>query len=122
MKGLIDCHAHLADGVFHADIDAVMVGTPDHHHYPATIIGMMAPGENIEIPGMELFLTTKKLQGSLMGSNNFTIDVPHLCDLYLGGRLKLDEMVSRTISLDEINEGFDAMKNGEVVRSVIDFT
>ena len=41
------------------------------------------------------------LQGSLMGSNNFTIDVPHLCDLYLGGRLKLDEMVSRTISLDE---------------------
>lgn len=88
----------------------------------ATIIGMMPPGVNIEIPGMELFLTTKKLQGSLMGSNNFTIDMPHLCDLYLGGRLKLDEMVSRTISLDEINEGFDAMKNGEVVRSVIDFT
>jgi len=35
--------------------------------------------------------------------------------------LKLDEMVSRTVTLDEINDGFTAMKNGEVVRAVIDF-
>jgi S-(hydroxymethyl)glutathione dehydrogenase/alcohol dehydrogenase len=87
----------------------------------ATIIGMMAPGVNIEIPGVELFLRAKRLQGSLMGSNNFTVDMPHLCDLYLGGRLKLDEMVSATITLDDINDGFAAMQAGEVVRSVIDF-
>ena len=88
----------------------------------ATIIGMIPPGVNLEISGVDLFMSAKRMQGSLMGSNNFPIDMPHLCDLYLGGRLKLDEMVSRSISIDEINEGFAAMKNGEVVRAVIDFT
>ncbi len=87
----------------------------------ATIIGMIPLGVNLEIPGADLFLNAKRLQGSLMGSNNFKVDMPHLCDLYLGGRLKLDEMVSRTISLDEINDGFAAMKAGDVVRSVIAF-
>ena len=87
----------------------------------ATIMGMIPPGVNLEIPGADLFLSAKRLQGSIMGSNNFKVDMPHLCDLYLGGRLKLDEMVSRTITLDEINDGFTAMKNGEVVRAVIDF-
>lgn len=87
----------------------------------ATIVGMVPLGVNIEIPGADLFLGAKRLQGSLMGSNNFKVDMPHLCDMYLSGRLKLDEMVSRTINLDEINEGFEAMKNGDVVRSVIEF-
>lgn len=88
----------------------------------ATILGMIPPGVNLEISGTDLFISAKRIQGSLMGSNNFTVDMPHLCDLYLGGRLKLDEMVSQTISLDEINEGFEAMKNGDVVRSIIDFS
>lgn len=87
----------------------------------ATIMGMIPPGVNLEIDGADLFLSAKRLQGSIMGSNNFKVDMPHLCDLYLGGRLKLDEMVSRTVTLDEINDGFTAMKNGEVVRAVIDF-
>lgn len=87
----------------------------------ATIIGMVPLGVNLEIPGADLFLNAKRLQGSLMGSNNFKVDMPHMCDLYLNGRLKLDEMVSRTISLDEINDGFAAMKSGDVVRSVIQF-
>jgi S-(hydroxymethyl)glutathione dehydrogenase/alcohol dehydrogenase len=91
------------------------------HGGTATIIGMIPIGVNIEVPGTDLFLGAKRLQGSMMGSNNFKVDMPHLCELYLGGRLKLDEMVSRTISLNEINEGFEAMKNGEVVRAVIDF-
>jgi S-(hydroxymethyl)glutathione dehydrogenase/alcohol dehydrogenase len=87
----------------------------------ATVMGMIPLGVNLEIPGADLFLGAKRLQGSLMGSNNFKVDMPHLCDLYMSGRLKLDEMVSRTITLDEINEGFDAMKSGEVVRSVIQY-
>ena len=56
-----------------------------------------------------------------MGSNNFKVDMPHMCEMYMSGRLKLDEMVSRTISLDEINDGFDSMKSGEVVRAVIQY-
>ena len=56
-----------------------------------------------------------------MGSNRFRVDMPRYIDLYLDGRLKLDELVSRRISLDEVNDGFDAMKAGEVARSVIMF-
>lgn len=86
----------------------------------ATVIGMVPFGQNLEIPAFELLLE-KKLQGSNMGSNRFRVDMPRLVDLYLDGRLKLDELVSRRIRLDEVNDGFDAMRSGELARSVIIF-
>ncbi len=86
----------------------------------ATIIGMIPEGGRIELPGSD-FLDEKKIQGSNMGSNRFRIDMPRYVDLYLGGRLKLDELVSARIGLDEINDGFEAMRRGEVARSVIVF-
>jgi S-(hydroxymethyl)glutathione dehydrogenase/alcohol dehydrogenase len=86
----------------------------------ATIIGMIPEGQRIELPGSE-FLDEKKIQGSNMGSNRFRIDMPRYVDLYLSGRLKLDELVSRRITLDEVNDGFEAMRRGEVARSVIVF-
>jgi S-(hydroxymethyl)glutathione dehydrogenase/alcohol dehydrogenase len=86
----------------------------------ATLIGMIRLGTNIELPGVE-FLFEKKLQGSSMGSNRFRQDMPRLIDLYLDGRLKVDELVSSRIRLDEVNEGFAAMTRGEVARSVIVF-
>jgi Zn-dependent alcohol dehydrogenase len=46
---------------------------------------------------------------------------PKYVDMYLSGRLELDEMVSAQISLDQINDGFESMKAGEVARSVIVF-
>jgi S-(hydroxymethyl)glutathione dehydrogenase/alcohol dehydrogenase len=63
----------------------------------------------------------KRLQGSNMGSNRFRVDMPRYIDLYLQGRLKLDELVSQRITLDEVNDGFEAMKSGTVARSVIVF-
>ena len=87
----------------------------------ATVIGMMAPGATFEIPGADFFLGAKRIQGSFMGSNNFKVDIPHLCELALSGRLNLDDMVSNTIALDDINAGFEAMKQGDVVRSVVAF-
>jgi S-(hydroxymethyl)glutathione dehydrogenase/alcohol dehydrogenase len=86
----------------------------------ATIIGMIPPGTKIELEGTEL-LSEKRLQGSIMGSNRFRLDMPRLIDLYLSGRLKLDELVSARIGLDQINDGFAAMTRGEVARSVITF-
>jgi len=84
------------------------------------VIGMIPLGTNIEIHGVD-FLMEKKIQGSNMGSNQFRTDMPRLVDMYLDGRLMLDEMVSARISLDEINDGFEAMKAGSVTRSVITF-
>ena len=45
--------------------------------------------------------------------------MPNYIDLYLQGRLELDQLLSQRLSLDAINEGFDAIKGGEVARSVV---
>jgi S-(hydroxymethyl)glutathione dehydrogenase/alcohol dehydrogenase len=87
----------------------------------ATVIGMVPMGVALDIPGAELFMHEKRLQGSLMGSNQFRTDMPWFIELYLDGRLKLDEMVSAHRPLDEINEGYDAMRGGIGTRTVIDF-
>lgn len=86
----------------------------------ATVIGMIPVGTTVEIHGPEL-LSEKTLTGSNMGSNQFRTDMPRFVDMYLDGRLLLDEMVSKTITLDEINDGFEEMKTGTVARSVISF-
>ncbi len=86
----------------------------------ATVIGMIPVGEFVSVPGYAL-LEGKTLQGSNMGSNRFRVDMPKFVDLYLQGRLKLDELVSARINLDQINEGFASMKTGTVARTVITF-
>ncbi len=86
----------------------------------ATIIGMVPVGVKIEINAADL-LNDKRLQGCNMGSNHFRVDMPRYVDFYLRGLLKLDEMVSKRIALEEINEGFEDMKQGKVARSVIVF-
>ena len=86
----------------------------------ATIIGMIPVGVNIELHGPE-FLMERKLQGSNMGSNRFRVDMPRFVDFYLQGRLHLDDMISRRIKLEDVNEGLEALKTGEVARSVIMF-
>jgi S-(hydroxymethyl)glutathione dehydrogenase/alcohol dehydrogenase len=86
----------------------------------ATVIGMVPDDTKLEIKAMDL-LSEKRLQGSMMGSNQFRTDIPRLVSMYLDGRLDLDTMVSKTLKLEEVNEGYDLMKRGEVARSVISF-
>ena len=86
----------------------------------ATIIGMIPVGTKIELSGPD-FLREKKIQGSSMGSNRFRVDMPRYVDMYLSGKLKLDEMISRHIALEEINDAFEALLKGEVARQVIQF-
>jgi S-(hydroxymethyl)glutathione dehydrogenase/alcohol dehydrogenase len=84
----------------------------------ATVIGLMERGTTIELDGLDL-IDEKRIQGSDMGSNRFRIDMPKYVDFYLGGKLNLDDMVSRRITLEEINDGFASLERGEVARSVI---
>ncbi len=86
----------------------------------ANIIGMIPIGQSVTVPGYA-FLGEKKLQGSLMGSNHYPVDMPRLVDMYLSGKLKLDDMISRRIKLDQVNDAFDEMKTGQIARSVIVF-
>ncbi len=86
----------------------------------ATIVGMVPFGEKIELHGFD-FLRERKIQGSSMGSNRFRTDMPRLIELYLQGRLHLDDWISDKIKLEDINDGFTAMKEGRAIRSLIDF-
>ena len=86
----------------------------------ATILGMMPLDQKVGLGAMDL-LSGKKLQGAFMGANRFPVDIPRLVDFYLRGLLDLDTIVSDTIALDEVNEGFERMKSGEAARSVIVF-
>jgi S-(hydroxymethyl)glutathione dehydrogenase/alcohol dehydrogenase len=88
----------------------------------AIIVGVPKMEQMMEIPiAMELLVNEKQVRGSWYGSSNVKRDVPHLIDLYKNGTLKLDELVSRTIGLADINEAFTAMEAGEVARSVVDY-
>jgi S-(hydroxymethyl)glutathione dehydrogenase/alcohol dehydrogenase len=86
----------------------------------ANIIGMIPVGQTINLMGAA-FLGEKRIQGSLMGSNRFPVDMPRLVDFYMSGKLKLDELISRRLKLEQVNEAFDEMKRGEIARSVILF-
>jgi S-(hydroxymethyl)glutathione dehydrogenase/alcohol dehydrogenase len=83
----------------------------------ANVIGMIPVGQTISLMGAA-FLGEKRIQGSLMGSNRFPVDMPRLVDFYMAGKLNLDDMVSRRIRLDQVNEAFEEMKTGAVARSV----
>jgi S-(hydroxymethyl)glutathione dehydrogenase/alcohol dehydrogenase len=86
----------------------------------ATVVGMIPVGQKVELEG-SMFLREKRIQGCSMGSNRFKVDMPRYVDLYLQGRLRLDEMITRRLKLDDVNEAFRAMKAGEVARQVILF-
>jgi S-(hydroxymethyl)glutathione dehydrogenase/alcohol dehydrogenase len=86
----------------------------------ANVIGMIPLGTKIELDGFA-FLGERRIQGSAMGSNRFPLDMPRLVDFYMAGKLKLDDMISQRIKLEQINEAFAELKRGEVARSVIQF-
>ena len=90
---------------------------PDDHRLPA--ISQARPLHLRE--GLAPHLQEKRILGSMMGSNRFRLDMPTYVNFYLDGRLKLDEMISRRIELPDVNDAIDAMKKGEVARSVITF-
>ena len=67
----------------------------------------------------DLAMMNKQIKGTIFGSGNPRFDIPHLLKLYRMGQLRLDEMVTRTDSLDEINEEYYDMKSGRIIREVI---
>jgi len=88
----------------------------------AVLVGVPAMDVVVNIPAFfGLVLAEKTIKGCWYGSSDVQRDVPRLIEHYRAGRLKLDELISRTISVDEVNQAFDAMKAGEVARSVIEY-
>ena len=84
------------------------------------LVGVQPSGQEISIDGWHL-LQDRALIGAFHGSARARVDFLWLLDLYSQGRLKLDELVSRSRPLDEINEAFDDMNAGIVARTVLTF-
>jgi S-(hydroxymethyl)glutathione dehydrogenase/alcohol dehydrogenase len=87
----------------------------------AVLVGVLPVTETVELSASDITLSEKRVLGSFMGSNAFRRDMPHYVDFYLDGRLRLDEMISRRLPLEDVNLALDAMRKGEVARSVIVF-
>jgi S-(hydroxymethyl)glutathione dehydrogenase/alcohol dehydrogenase len=74
---------------------------------------------NIQLPGTVLTLYRKTIKGSLFGDCNPTTDIPRILGLYQSGDLKLDEIITRTYTLDQVQEGYDDLLAGKNVRGVV---
>ena len=83
-------------------------------------VGAAPVGMSVTISARAL-MSEKMIIGSYYGSARPHVDFQRRLDLYKAGRLKLDELVSRHYPLEEINSAFDALRKGEVARSVITF-
>jgi len=75
----------------------------------------------IELPGALLTLFEKTIKGSLFGSGDPFHDIPKMVELYQSGDLKLDELITKTYTLDEVNQGYDDLVAGKNIRGVIKY-
>ncbi|AMJ63235.1 zinc-dependent alcohol dehydrogenase family protein [Bosea sp. PAMC 26642] len=83
--------------------------------------GLAAPGSQIVIPPVHLVGEERSIHGSYMGGCVPPRDIPRFMSLYLNGRLPVNRLLSGTGPLDGINEAFDLLDQGKVVRHVITF-
>ncbi|MBX3283810.1 MAG: Zn-dependent alcohol dehydrogenase [Acidimicrobiales bacterium] len=87
----------------------------------ACIIGVGAMDKEVSFNGFELFFSEKTFMGSYYGSVDVRSDFHKLLRLWKAGQLDLEGMITTKMKLDDINDAFDAMKRGEVIRQVITF-
>ena len=84
------------------------------------IIGVAEAGAEISTRPFQL-VTGRQWKGSAFGGARGRTDVPKIVDWYMEGKLNIDDLITHKLPLDRINEGFDLMKKGESIRSVVEF-
>ncbi|MGO4379281.1 S-(hydroxymethyl)glutathione dehydrogenase/class III alcohol dehydrogenase [Pseudoduganella sp. RAF19] len=84
------------------------------------IIGVAAAGQEISTRPFQL-VTGREWKGSAFGGARGRTDVPKIVDWYMDGKLRIDELITHTLPLERINEGFELMERGESIRSVVMF-
>jgi alcohol dehydrogenase len=84
-------------------------------------VGLPHPSKMLEIPAVSLVAEERTLRGSYLGSAVPALEIPKLVDLYKAGLLPVDRLLSHTLSLDELNEGFDRLASGQAVRQAVVF-
>ncbi|MCP4419487.1 MAG: Zn-dependent alcohol dehydrogenase [Chloroflexi bacterium] len=88
----------------------------------AVIIGLTPSNfDTLPISPLNLVLTQKTLMGTLYGGGNALVEIPKLLRMYKQGQLRLDELVTTTYTLDQINQGYEDMIAGKNIRGVVVF-
>jgi len=82
------------------------------------IIGVAAAGQEIATRPFQL-VTGRSWHGSAFGGARGRSDVPKIVDWYMEGKINIDDLITHRLSLEQINQGFDLMKSGESIRSVV---
>jgi len=77
--------------------------------------------EDVKLNLFDLAMQRKELVGTIFGNANPRRDIPHLLHLYQAGKLKLDELVTRTYPLEDINQGYQDMRDGVNVRGLLQY-
>jgi S-(hydroxymethyl)glutathione dehydrogenase/alcohol dehydrogenase len=85
----------------------------------AVVVGVVDDAAELTIKPRGLQINSKQLIGCAFGSTRPQVDFPLLVDLYMDGRIKLDELITRRFRLDEVNEALRALTTGEVARAVL---
>jgi len=85
------------------------------------VITAVAHPDATQMSGSLFMLTMmeKQIRGSLYGSSNAQHDIPRMLDLYNKGQLKLDELITREYALEDVNQGYEDMRNGINIRGLI---
>ncbi|WP_019509402.1 S-(hydroxymethyl)glutathione dehydrogenase/class III alcohol dehydrogenase [Pleurocapsa sp. PCC 7319] len=86
----------------------------------STVIGVAGAGEEISTRPFQL-VTGRVWQGSAFGGARGRTDVPKIVDWYMEGKINIDDLVTHTMPLEQINDAFDLMHKGESIRSVVTF-
>ena len=84
------------------------------------IIGVAPAGAEISTRPFQL-VTGRSWRGTAFGGASGRTDVPKIVDWYMDGKIEIDPMITHTLTLDEINKGFDLMHEGKSIRAVVEF-
>jgi Zn-dependent alcohol dehydrogenase len=84
-------------------------------------VGLPHPARALSVPATAMVLEERTLRGSYMGSGIPSRDIPRYISAWREGRLPVDKLLTHTLPLDEINEGFDRLRDGRAVRQAVVF-
>jgi S-(hydroxymethyl)glutathione dehydrogenase/alcohol dehydrogenase len=116
-----------------ADQALILVGTVDEDVVTAAVAAVGKGGTvvitgladptalTVHVSGTDLTLNQKTIKGALFGSANPQYDIVKLLRMYDQGQLKLDELITTTYSLEQVNEGYQDLRDGKNIRGVINF-
>jgi alcohol dehydrogenase len=81
--------------------------------------GLPPPTTTMALPAVNLVAEERTLKGSYIGTAVPSRDIPRFIQLYQRGRLPVDRLMSGTLGLEQINEGFDRLRDGRAVRQIL---